>query len=236
MIIDLSSPIEMRGYELLHDDAGTARAYIDLFNVSDDTVVSYTATARWANDASGCSANDYVCVDAIAIPGGGKFKLSLSTSAVKFADRLELYFSGVRFENGESWAPKDGELVDVGETLPLQGQELDILKQSAGEDALMYPETQDEFWRCVCGRINPLGSDVCARCRRERNYVLGELNRKAVNLDKEQKKSRQRRRQRAVRASGKAADARYRSELYTILMLASMLIFLAASALVLTFY
>ena len=46
MIVDLSCPIELRGYELLMDDNGHTRAYIRLFNLSERAVVAYSATTR----------------------------------------------------------------------------------------------------------------------------------------------------------------------------------------------
>ena len=190
MIIDLSCPIELRSYEILHDDTGASRAYIDLFNLSESTVHSYSATIHWSCDETLQNTNDYISVDNIAIPGGALFKLALSLKTLpKYADRIEIYFSSVSFENGDIWKPKDGDLVDVGEFLPLAGEELDKLREIAGEDAYIYPETQDNFWRCVCGRINPLDSSECMRCRRERSYVLKELNRKAVEFDETEKKS-----------------------------------------------
>ena len=225
MIIDLSCPVELRGYELLHDDSGAARAYIDLFNVSDDTVSGYTATVRWTRDGTDESVNDYVSVDKIAIPGGGEFRLMLSTAPLRFADRLEMYFSSVSFQDGSVWKSGEGELVDVGESVPLQGEELDRLRRTAGEDAVMYPETQDDFWRCVCGRINPLSQDECIRCRRERAYVLGELNRKAVNMGTTQRKARAQRKKRAHTSSEKSREAEKRAELYTALMLIACVAF-----------
>ena len=78
MIIDLSCPVEMRGYELLHDDLGRARAYIDLSNVSDHTLSAYRATARWSKDGTDQAQNDYVSVDSLEIPPGDNFRLMLS--------------------------------------------------------------------------------------------------------------------------------------------------------------
>ena len=234
MIIDLSSPIELRGYEMLHDDAGAARAYIDLFNVSIDTVSGYTATVRWARDESSEKVNDYVSVDQIAIPGGGLFRLVLSCKTIKYADRLEMYISRVTFTDGSVWEPKDGDLVDVGEFVPLQGEELDRLKSIAGDDAYAYPETQDRFWRCVCGRINPLESEKCVRCLRERNYVLSELNRKAIGMDEDEKQERKKRVSRAKRENARSEEAKKRAFVYTVLLAAAAVSF-AALAILVTF-
>ena len=108
-------------------------------------------------------------MDALEIPPGGNFRLMLSASAPLFADRLEMYFSDCEFTDAEPWKAEKGDLVDVGETHTLQGRELERLRKRAGDDAIIYPETQDRFWRCVCGRINPLDETECARCRRSRD-------------------------------------------------------------------
>ena len=230
MIIDLSCPIELRGYELLHDDAGTVRAYIDLFNVSDLTVTAYSGTVRWSRDETQEDANDTVSVDQLAIPGGGRFRLSLSSSLVRYADRLEIYFSRVSFEDAPDWTPKDGDLVDVGEQRALEGAELSRLRQTAGEDALMYPETQDNYWRCVCGRINPLNASECVRCRRERTHVLNDLNRKTVNMNLDDRFRRARRQNSAARARSQNIDGEKRTRWYIGLMLAACAGFLALAA------
>ena len=235
MIIDLSCPIELRGYEIMHDDSGAARAYIDLFNLSEETVSGYGATVRWSRDETRESANDDVSVDAIAIPGGGLFKLVLSTGLVKYADRVELYFNRVDFTSGEIWKPKDGELVDVGEFVPLEGEELDRLKAAAGEDAYIFPEMQDNFWRCVCGRINPLDADRCMRCLRERNYVLAELNRKSLNMDDEAVQRREKRVRRAQEARSKVPKKDGKADIYLILLLISVTVFVTLSVLICAF-
>ncbi len=235
MIIDLSSPVELRGYEIMHDDSGAARAYIDLFNVADDTITGYSATVHWKRDETGENANDYIAVDSVAIPGGGLFKLVLSCGAFAFADRLEMYFDRVSFQSGEEWTPKDGDLVDVGEFRPLEGGELDKLRQEAGEDACMFPEMQDEFWRCVCGRINPLSSEECARCRRERNYVLRELNRKALGLSEKEKAARFKRIIRSKKQSAGNPENPNNTSFYLAMLFLAILVFLTVSLLITMF-
>ena len=230
LIIDLSCPIELRSYELLHDDAGTVRAVIELFNLSDDTLLSYSATVLWTRDDTGEQTSENVSVDAIAIPGGGFFELMLSSSLIRYADRLELFFTRARFEDADDWTPRDGDLVDVGEQVAAAGAELSELRAAAGPDAVMYPETQDKFWRCVCGRINALDTYECARCRREREYVLQELNRKALHRPAGEAAKAARRRRRAKAASGRSEEARAAAVQYTALIVAAALAFIALLA------
>ena len=219
----------------MHDDSGAARAYIDLFNLSEQTVSGYGATVHWARDATREGANDEISVSAIAIPGGGQFKLVLSTNLIKFADRIELYFHRVSFSDGTDWEPKDGDLVDVGEFVPLAGEELDKLKSIAGEDASIFPEMQDNFWRCVCGRINELDQELCRRCMRERNYVLTELNRKSLNQDPQSVRQRERRRRRAKQSNAKVPEKENSIDLYLSVLMIIVAVFVTLSVLICIF-
>ncbi len=226
MLIDLSCPIELWGYELLHDDVGVTHARIDLFNVSDNTICAYAGVVRWSRDETGEALSDSIRVDWVELEEGTEFKLSLSTNKLRYADRVEIYFTDVEFTDAPAWKPDDSDMVDVGEQKQLTGEELMRLKEAAGDDALMYPQTQDVFWRCVCGRINPLSLDKCMRCRRERDYVLGELNRRAVGLSPEQVWARQKRQVRAKAASRQAIRAKQNTSLYTCLLLAACAAFI----------
>ena len=230
MIIDLSCPVEMRGYELLHDDLGRARAYIDLSNVSDHTLSAYRATARWSKDGTDQAQNDYVSVDSLEIAPGDNFRLMLSASAPLFADRLDMYFSDCEFTDAEPWRAEKGDLVDVGETHALQGRELKRLKKRAGDDAIIYPETQDRFWRCVCGRINPLDEAECARCRRSRETVLKELNYREMQSSGQERRQRKARRTAAAQASARPVEPGGRIRLYTAIMAFVTVAFLVLAA------
>ncbi len=232
MIIDLSCPVEMRGYELLYDDHGRARAYIDLSNVSDHTLSAYRATARWSVDGTQQAQNDYVSVDALEIPPGGNFRLMLSAAAPLNADRLEMYFSDCEFADAPPWHTNDGDLVDVGETRSLQGRELEHLRQRAGDDAIIYPETQDRFWRCVCGRINPLSESECARCKRGRDAVLKELNFREVRSPERETEKRRARRRASAKASARPIEPEKRLRLYIALMGFATAAFLALAAII----
>lgn len=180
MIIDLSCPIELRGYELLQDDHGNARAYLKLFNLSNQIVTGYSATVCWFNGLTRASITENIEVGACELAPKSAFKLVHSTRDTVAVDYVELYFSSVSFANGEIWRPKDGDLIEIGEQPRLEGAQLDMLKRAAGRDAVQYPQVQKNYWRCVCGRINLLEDESCARCERSRNEVLIRLNEKAI--------------------------------------------------------
>ncbi len=179
--MDLSCPIELRGYELLGDDLGYLRAYIKLMNLSNQPIVSYGATVSWYNGLTQERITENIVVDACEIAPKHSFRLSYSTKNTINADHLEMYFTGIQFLDGSKWQPEDGALVDIGEQRVLTGAKLDALRKAAGYDAIQYPQVQKDFWRCVCGRINLLETDECIRCGRDRQQVLTKFNAKAFS-------------------------------------------------------
>lgn len=220
MIVDLSCPIELRGYELLMDDNGHTRAYIRLFNLSERAVVAYSATTRWYNGLTRADVTENITVDEMLVKPRSGFKLVHSLVDFLNADHVEMYFTSVTFEDGAVWKPEDGDLVDIGEQPVLQGEALDRLRAAAGDDAVQYPQTQKNFWRCVCGRINLLTSETCARCGRDQREVLTKFNEKAFS-DRRSEAARQRRApQENAREKRKASAARAgRAAVIAVLML-----------------
>lgn len=192
MIVDLSCPIELRGYELLMDDNGHTRAYIRLFNLSDHAVVAYSATTRWYNGLTRADVTENITVDEMLVEPRSGFKLVHSLVDFLNADHVEMYFTSITFEDGTVWKPVDGDLVDIGEQPVLKGEALDRLRAAAGDDAVQYPQTQKNFWRCVCGRINLLTAEECIRCGREQREVLTRFNEKAFSDKRSDGERRQR--------------------------------------------
>lgn len=186
MIVDLSCPIELRSYELLSDDFGNVRAYIRLHNLSEKRITGYSATILWYNALTRARITENIEVDQCQSEPSGDFKLIHSTENKAQVDHVEMYFTGVTYEDGSEWKPGNGDLIEIGEQKLLSGVRLDELKELAGEDAVQYPEIQREYWRCVCGRINLLSDVVCARCHRDRNLVLKKYNAKAVRRVREE--------------------------------------------------
>ena len=237
MIVDLSSPIELRGYELLYGDNGVTRATLQLFNISEKTISEYSCIVHWSKDGTSESVNDTITVDALSIPQGSMFRLSISTKAINEANRVEVYFTGTKFDDGSEWSPKDGAVVDISassendeELIPSLGTinktDLKLLRDAAGEDAIMYPETQDKFWRCVCGRINTLETEECDRCKRRREYVLKELNFKSVHLSKKGKQKRKAQQKLSKRCSSHSVEAQKSMKTEIILVIVMTVLFL----------
>lgn len=181
MKIDLTCPIEIRGYELICDDRGCVRAYITLNNLSPHAIGRFDAIVCWANSQSGQSAAHPVRAELPDADGRTTFRFSLSTDTVAEADMLELHFTRVRFADGESdWIGGQSEMIDLTELPEIPGSELRMLNAAAGDDAVRFPEKHEKYWICVCGRPNFRHQTVCSRCLRDRSDVLRNLTRNAV--------------------------------------------------------
>lgn len=207
--MDLSCPIELRRYELLSDDFGNIRAYIHLNNLSKKRITGYSCAISWYNAITRARITENIEVDMCAYDAGSQFKLVHSTANVAKIDHVEMYFSRVTFDDETEWKSGNGDLVEIGEQKLLKGAKLDRLREIAGEDAVQYPEIQKEYWRCVCGRINLLTDDECARCQRDRNNVLKKYNAKAVKrMDDEENARKEMRKKAKTKAQKKRARRR----------------------------
>ena len=181
MKIDLTCPIEIRGYELICDDRGCVRAYISLFNLSPHAIARFDAIVCWSNSANGQSTAQPVRAELPDADGRASFRFSLSTGTVAEADTLELHFTRVHFADGEAdWIGGQAEMVEISELPEIPGPELRMLSAAAGDDAVRFPEKHEKHWVCVCGRANFRHQTVCSRCLRDRSDVLRNLTRNAV--------------------------------------------------------
>ena len=86
--------------------------------------------------------------------------------------RVEAAVEKVWFKDGVVWRREERNVREYKpNTLP-EGRELDRLRSVAGPDAMGYARQEDVLWMCVCGRANPIGEEICLKCRRERIQVV----------------------------------------------------------------
>lgn len=178
MKIDLTCPIEIRGYELTCDEEGSARAYIKMNNLAAHPIARFDAVACWSNSATGQSEAQSFRIDRFHADARAEFDFTLSAFAVPHADTLEIHFSRVRFSDGAAdWIGGQTECVSIDELPVLPAAEARLLAETAGEDAVRYPEAHEKHWLCVCGRANFLHQDTCSRCERSKDEVFGHYDR-----------------------------------------------------------
>ena len=171
MKLDLSCPIELRGYTLTCEDEKVI-AVLRLYNLTNRRIDSFEAVAKWRNTSGRCLACPFTA-DHLRAAGESIFSFTLSTDRLPDADTLELLFTSVRYEDGTpDWRPEGGPYAEM-EPLPfLTSDELSQLRRTFGEDAVCRPRQDDQIWLCTCGRMNANETGVCARCHRTRDRVL----------------------------------------------------------------
>ena len=173
MKLDLSCPIELRGYTLSYTDSAV-EASVRLYNLTNRRIASFEATAKWRSPDSDRGVAMPFCAERLRAGAENGFKITLNCDRLPDADRLELVFTSVRFEDGSpDWRAGEGMIVDVSPIEPISAENLAALRSAAGEDAVCFPKQNAQAWRCVCGRVNPNSEDNCARCHREHEIVLG---------------------------------------------------------------
>lgn len=172
MKLDLSCPIELRGYVLSYS-GGTPCASVRLYNLFNRRIASFEAIAKWK--CSGSERGVAMPFSAERLRAGAEngFKINLTCDRLPDADQLDIVFTLVRFEDGcDDWRAGEGVVVDVAPIGPISLENLEMLKSAAGSDAVCFPEQDSVTWRCVCGRVNHESEENCARCRRSRKTAL----------------------------------------------------------------
>lgn len=184
MKIDLTCPIEMRSYELTSDERGFTRARVRLNNLAAHPVSRFDAVVCWACSASGQSEARSFRAEYMNIDARSEFTYSLASVEVPEADILELHFTRVRFADGAAdWIGGQSETLEINELPDMDEDELALLTDAAGDDAVRFPEATEKHWFCVCGRANAIHHRRCARCGREQNDVFRYFSREFLLSD-----------------------------------------------------
>lgn len=172
MKLDLSCPLELRGYTLSYTESDV-QASVRLYNLTNRRIASFEAIAKWRSPDSDRGIAMPFCAERLRAGAENGFRITLTCDRLPDADRLDLVFTSVRFEDGSpDWRAGEGMIVDVAPIEPISAENLAALRRAAGEDAVCFPKQNAQTWRCVCGRVNPNGDTSCARCHREHEAAL----------------------------------------------------------------
>lgn len=173
MKLDLSCPIEVRGYALTCSERGL-QAEVRLYNLSGRSIESFEAVARWHSSSENRKIVCPFSMERVHACGRNMFRITLDNNRLPGADSLEILFNTIRFEDGDSeWRAGSGPFAEMEPLPPMSEHEKNMLRTVAGSDAVCYPKQDAQTWRCVCGRLNPNGADACVRCRRDHFSALG---------------------------------------------------------------
>ena len=166
MKLDLSCPIELRGYTLSYTDS-EVQASVRLYNLTNRRIASFEAIAKWRSRSTDRGVAMPFCAERLRAGAENGFRITLSCDRQCDADRLELVFTSVRFEDGSpEWRAGEGKVVEIDPLEPIASADLEALRCAAGPDAVCFPVQSSELWRCVCGRVNGNDAAACVRCHR----------------------------------------------------------------------
>lgn len=172
MKLDLSCPIEVRGYLMSRND-GCTEVSVRLYNLSAHRISGFEAVAKWRDSSSGRSLAAPFIAERLRAGGENGFRITLTADHLPDADELELSFTRVHFEDGSpDWLGGDGPFAELEPLPAIDAETLSLLRDEAGSDAVCFPEQRAQIWRCVCGRLNSNDAAHCARCHRDRAVAL----------------------------------------------------------------
>ena len=172
MKLDLSCPIELRGYTLTASE-NAVEASVRLYNLTNRRIASFEAVAKWHSRTSGQSTAMPFCAERLRAGGENGFLIDLRCTRLPDADQLEVVFTAVCFDDGSNpWRAGESKIVEIEPLEPISSADLADLRSAAGEDAVCFPYETPDIWRCVCGRTNASTDTRCARCHRDRTSAL----------------------------------------------------------------
>lgn len=165
MKLDLSCPVEVRGYALSYE-TGKVDAHLRLYNLSSHRISCIEGIAKWrVHDTAQSIVSPFVA-NGLRAASSQTFSTILSTTLQPDANRLELLFTRIRFDDEPDWTAGNGPYAELAPLPAMHPDTLRSLKAAAGADAVCFPSRKAETWLCVCGRLNPDCIEQCARCRR----------------------------------------------------------------------
>lgn len=178
--MDLDCPVELHGFEVLHDDRENARIYARLNNLSEKGVLGFQAIVRWIDRKRSQSGEMNYTAENLRVAPRGRFTVSFFAESAPHVDDIEMAFTTIHFDDGTNWTGDLNRVIDISPIPDYDGRELNELAAVAGEDAICFAEQREGWWRCVCGRANSAEKELCARCRRGKDTALAQLNRETV--------------------------------------------------------
>ncbi len=176
--IDLTGPAEILRTALPTEEIPAAT--VTLFNLSDRVITSAEVMLRLL-DADG-GETERLAFRGRALNGRphSTFLMTVPCAPSEGLKALDVTVEKIWYSDNDTWRRNPANTVEyTPNTLPVSPA-LTNLKYAAGETAVGYPSLQNGLWVCVCGRPNPEGMNVCARCGREMQAVFSDFTPEAV--------------------------------------------------------
>lgn len=205
--IDFNCPVDILWNSVkVNDDCITA--YSVFKNISDKAINSIIFSIECFNSfnklVSENNVLEEIIQDLLVMPGEKlKEKIVIDLCNFPATRKINIIIKNVLFSDGETWEHYNG-LANT-ELKIINNDDLVILKEISGDDIISYSEEKHDRWICACGRNNLLNTNVCVRCKRNREKVLIDFSVDAVEQTiKEYNKKMEL--ERKVLADKKAAD------------------------------
>lgn len=98
--------------------------------------------------------------------------------------KIDVVVTNVLFSDNTTWEKGENELIELKTEKITDQKELNDLQSIAGNDAVCYAKKDDDFWTCICGRLNKKEEIVCKRCDRGRDNILENyLNKDSIKTE-----------------------------------------------------
>lgn len=176
MKIDITCPIEITHTEVLSDDRGRCRGYLDIINVSEHPIRRVEGCARWLSEVGLELGKADIVFDGMRLMPHTRAQLTVA-GEIPAADDIAFEPSEVAFADfSATWTQEESEIIEYDFTPEPPGAGRDRLRNIAGADAVCYPQMRGRNWLCVCGRLNPGENHTCARCMRGKERVFAALS------------------------------------------------------------
>lgn len=178
MKIDLSCPVELWHFRLpTREDP---RVFLQLFNLSDKTLVSFQASYLCYDEEQALFSRQIERTQSLMAESRHAFEVQTEIEEGERAARMDFIIEKAWFQDGTVWRKNTRALSEYTDNRLEPSQQLKVLREIAGEDAVGYPGDQGEIWVCVCGRPNENGEECCSRCERDRHEQFTSFHKAAV--------------------------------------------------------
>lgn len=177
MRIDLSCPIENQG-AIVKTNSETGELYLllKLFNLSEQQIsaVDFHVFGYGANGEE--LGNLAVTLENLEAAPKAYFAETKAISLVGMEDAKHFVVSidKALFENGDIYEPAEEHTIEADCT-DASIDDAMLLRKFVPE-AVCFASENENYYRCVCGRINFLSAENCVRCGRDKKEMLGKFS------------------------------------------------------------
>jgi tetratricopeptide (TPR) repeat protein len=158
----------------------TLQPALYLFNLSDQSVKSIQLTIILLDSYAQPLKQHTERITVRHALGRSSFTAAMPLEPALETAAAEVIFEKVWFDDNSVWRRSDNPLIEYKVDVVPHGQELEMLKILAGDDACCYPQNERRLWICICGRPNGITETVCRRCGRAHGEVLRNFNQQTV--------------------------------------------------------